>query len=98
MVIMFPGPVSMGANLGRTLLYYLVVGVFVAYLGYHSVDPADPYLSKFRICGAVAFAAHGLGWIPFQIWYRVGKFLPNFVDSLLYALLTAGVFGWLWPK
>lgn len=99
LLVRFPGPVNMGQNLGLTFLFYLLVGVFVAYIGWHSIDPGSEYLARFRICGATAFAAHGLGWMSFFIWFRYGKFWPNFFDSLLYALITAGTFAWLWtPK
>lgn len=96
-VTIMPGQVNMGTNLGLTFLFYLFVGIFVAYLGSHSILPGEDYLRRFQICGAVAFAAHGLGWMPFLIWYRGGKFWPNFIDSIIYALLTAGVFASMWP-
>jgi hypothetical protein len=34
------------------------------------------------------------------IWYRRawGTTIRSTVDGLLYALLTAGTFGWLWPR
>ncbi|MBC8064524.1 MAG: hypothetical protein H7Y17_06825 [Chlorobia bacterium] len=94
----WPGPVKMGENLILTLLFYIVVGVFVGYIGWHSIDPGSTYLERFRICGAVAFAAHGLGWMSFFIWFKFGKFWPNLFDSIVYALITAGTFAWLWPK
>lgn len=96
--VRYPGPVNMGQNLMLTFLFYILVGIFVAYIGWHSIDPGSEYLFRFRICGAVAFAAHGLGWMSFFIWFRYGKFWPNFFDSLAYALITAGTFAWLWPK
>ncbi|HMS54864.1 MAG TPA: hypothetical protein PKA27_05645 [Fimbriimonadaceae bacterium] len=96
LLVVWPGGVNMGQNLGLTLLFYLVVGVFVAYIGTHAIPESAAYLTKFRLCGAVAFCAHGLGWMSFFIWYRYGKFWPNFVDSLIYALVTAGTFAWLW--
>lgn len=94
----WPGPVNMGQNLMLTLLFYVVVGVFVAYVGTHSLVGSTEYLHRFRICGAVAFCAHGLGWMSFFIWFRYGKFWPNFFDSVVYALLTAGTFAGLWPS
>jgi hypothetical protein len=34
------------------------------------------------------------------IWYRraLGTTFRSTVDGLVYALLTAGTFGWLWPR
>lgn len=98
-LVVWPGVVNMGQNLLMTFLFYILVGVFVAYISWHAfVGDSTVYLDRFRIAGATAFAAHGLGWMSFVIWFRANKFWPNFVDSVLYALLTAGTFAWLWPK
>ena len=34
------------------------------------------------------------------IWYRRSLLttIKSSVDGLIYALLTAGTFGWLWPR
>lgn len=98
MLSIFSGPVNMGQNLILTLLFYLVVSVFVAYLGALVIHAPTEYLFRFRVCGTVAFCAYGLGWIPFFIWFKSGKFWPNMFDSVLYALLTAGVFASMWPR
>jgi len=44
--------------------------------------------------------AYALGHAHQSIWYRqewstTGKYI---IDGLIYSLLTAGVFGWLWPR
>src|SRR5688572_24390371 len=63
-------PVNMGKNLLLTLLFYVLVGVFVAYLAWYSMGkgPHD-YMHIFRIAGTAAFMAHGLGWMSHAIWY-----------------------------
>ena len=96
-VVIWPGPVNMGRNMVLTLFTYLVISVFVAYIGHLAIPAGSEYLFRFRICGAIAFAAYGLGWVPFMIWYRAMACWPNMLDSLIYALLTAGTFAWLWP-
>ena len=98
LMAIWAGDVNMGQNLGLTLLFYIVVGVFVGYLGWHTIIADADYMARFRICGTVAFCAHGLGWIPMFLWYRYGKFWPNMFDSVLYALVTAGTFAAFWPK
>lgn len=94
----WPGAVNMGRNLVLTLLYYMVVGLFAAYVAWHGLGEGEhPYLLVFRITGAVAFAAHGLGWMSHAIWYGWKGFWADLADGLLYALITGGTFGWLWP-
>ena len=95
-----PGaPPSMGKSLAMWFVFTLVVGFFSAYVTSRSVAPGTSYLSVFRFIGTTAFMGYALGQIPESIWYRrswVRTFTSVF-DSLVYALLTAGVFGWLWP-
>lgn len=99
MITVWAGKTNMGQNLLWTFLFYILVGVFVAYISWHSFgSEKTEYLERFRIAGAVAFASHGLGWMSFITWYKANAFWPNFVDALIYALVTAGTFAWLWPK
>lgn len=99
--LMPKGMPNMGKSLGLWFVFNLVLAFFVAYLAGH-VLPTGPhmYLKVFRVVGAAAFMAHGLGQISGSIW--MGKpwsaTAKDLLDSLIYALLTAGTFGWLWPK
>ena len=40
-----------------------------------------------------------MGLMQGSIWYKQSwtKTLKSMFDSLVYAMLAAGVFGWLWP-
>ena len=57
-------------------------------------------MSVFRFVGTTAFAGYSLALLQSTIWWRRnwGMTLRSMFDGLIYALLTAGVFGWLWPK
>lgn len=94
------GPVNMGKFLGLWFVYCVVVGVFVAYLAAHSIAPFPPYRHVFRIVGTAAFMAYGVGGLANGIWKGVpwSMVLKETFDGLIYALLTAGTFGWLWPR
>ena len=50
--------------------------------------------------GTAAFLAYGLGTMSNAIWkgQTWGFTIKEVVDGLVYALLTAGTFGWLWPR
>jgi hypothetical protein len=94
------GPFAMGAQLVQWFVYCLVIGVYTAYLASRTVAPGVEYLQVFRVAGAVAFAAYGLAHLQASIWYRRAwsTTLKSLADSLVYGLLTAGTFGWLWPS
>lgn len=100
-IILLPnGPVSMGKYLGLWFAYCLVVGFFVAYLAAHTVVHGAPYRHVFRVVGSAAFLAYGIGTLANGIWkgFPWKMVLFETFDGLIYALLTAGTFGWLWPR
>ena len=94
------GVPNMGKNLGRVFVFYLVVGVMVAYLVTRTVEPGAPYLAAFRVAGTTAWLAYSFGPIQDAIWF--GKpwshVWKNMGDGLIYALFTAGIFGWQWIR
>ncbi len=91
---------SMGKPLGLWFLFCVVTGVFSAYIAGRALQPGAPYLSVFRFAGATAFISYALGLWPTTIWFGRAwtTTLKSNIDGLVYALLTGGVFGWLWPK
>ena len=100
MYIRKPGPATMGPALLNWFLFSLVVSFFVAYIASHVLAPGIEYLQVFRVVGATAFLAYAAGQVPAAIW--MGKpwslTLKEVLDGLVYGLVTAGTFGWLWPR
>lgn len=94
------GPPNMGPTLGVWFGFNVVVSFFVAYVASHTLPAGTSYLTVFRVVGSVAFLAYGAGQIPSAIWMGKpwGATLKDVGDGLLYGLLTAGAFGWLWPR
>ena len=86
--------------LGLWFAYSVLVGVFVAYLAGRTLAPGTDYLAVFRFAGTVAFMSYGLSQIVNSIWMgqRWGPTIKHVLDGLLYSLVTAGAFGWLWPR
>jgi hypothetical protein len=99
LTVMPSGPVNMGSSLLRWFVFVLVVGVFVAYITSRALAAGAPYLRVFQIAGATAFIAYSMALWPMRIWYgrSLGMTIKENVDGLIYGLLTAGAFGWLWP-
>jgi hypothetical protein len=95
-----PGPISMGPSLGQWFLFSLVVSFIVAYVAGRALPAGTPYLHVFQVVGTVAFLAYAAGNVPAAIW--MGKpwsiAIKEVLDGLLYGLVTAGTFGWLWPR
>jgi hypothetical protein len=97
----FPsGPIKLHKFLGLWFIYCLIVSFFVAYLTAHVLGPYAPYRHVFRIAGTAAFMAYGVGILSNGIWKGQpwSNVIKEAIDGLIYGLLTAGTFGWLWPR
>lgn len=100
MTVLPSGPPAMGKYLGLWFAYTVLVGIFVAYIAGRTLAPGAHYLAVFRFTGTVAFMAYGVGNIVNSIWKGQpwSATLKEVADGLLYSLMTAGAFGWLWPR
>lgn len=94
------GPTPMGTNLVLWFFYSAVVGLFAAYVTGRALSAGANYLHVFRFVGTVAFMGYSVALWQMSIWYRRAwsTTIKATVDGLIYALLTAGIFGWLWPR
>ncbi len=94
------GSMSMGRQLVQWFLYAVIVGIFAAYVAGRALPPGAEYLHVFRFAGVTAFIGYALALWQMSIWYRRAWLttIKATVDGLIYALLTAGTFGWLWPR
>ena len=96
-----PGaPMSMGKPLSLWFVYNVIVSIFAAYIAGRALQPGSHYLEVFRFAGCTAFVGYSLALMQDSIWWRKSwvTTAKNMVDGLVYGLLTAGTFGWLWPR
>ena len=91
---------TMTKNLVQWFAFSVVVGVFVAYVASRTLGRGAAYLPVFRIAGTVAFLTYAGSRAVDSIWAGLpwSNTVKNTIDGLVYGLLTAGVFGWLWPE
>jgi hypothetical protein len=93
------GDPPMARSLVLWFLYALFVSVMSGYMAGRALPPGTDYLQVFRFSGTTAFAAYVVALWQFVIWFSrpVSTTLKFSFDGLIYALVTAGMFGWLWP-
>jgi hypothetical protein len=94
------GPIRIGTNLALWFVYLLVVSHLAGYVACHALPVGARYNAVFRIVGVTSFLGYSAALCQMSIWYK-RSWLTTFkvaVDGLLYAGLTAGTFGWLWPR
>jgi hypothetical protein len=100
MTVSAGGQLNMGSQLLQWFHYSVVISIFAAYLTGRMLPEGAHYLDVFRVAGTVTFMGYAMALPQFSIWYKRnwGTTLRSMMDGLLYALLTAGTFGWLWPR
>ena len=99
MTVAPPGPISMGRNLGLWFVYCVAVSFVAAYVAGRTLGPGAEYGEVFRFAGTAAFAGYVLALWQLPIWFfRSWSWaLKTSFDGVIFALLTGGTFGWLWP-
>ena len=96
----FPnGQPSMGASLIQWFLYSVLISLFSGYVAAEALIGQSDYLSVFRFVGTTAFMGYSFALLQNSIWYKRpwSTTLKSVFDGLIYGLITAGTFGWLWP-
>jgi len=100
MTVLPNGMPGMTKSLILWFVYSIVVSIFAAYIAGRALEPGVHYLTVFRFAGATAFIAYTVAGWQASIWYHRpwSTTIKNTFDGLVYALFTAGTFGWLWPS
>jgi len=103
LVLFRPGPMKMGVMMGQSFALNLVVSFFAAYVAGHVLPMGaggPAYLTVFRVVGTIGFMTYAFAPAYESIWF--GRPWKSWVfaafDGLLYGLVMAGTFGWLWPR
>ncbi len=94
------GPPQIGASLIQWFVSSLVIALFAGYVASRALEPGAHYLAVFRFVGCTAFVGYVAALWQGVIWFKRSwvSTAKSSLDGLIYALLTAGVFGWLWPQ
>lgn len=94
------GMPNLGKNLSQWFGFCLLVGLFSAYLAGATLAAGTAPMQVFRVVATAAFLAFGFGVFPMAIWWGQPwrAAIKDLVDGLIYALVVAAVFAWLWPR
>jgi hypothetical protein len=94
------GEWSMARNLSLWFLYCLIVSALAACLTGLAAPPGSDPHAVFHFVGITAFMGYAVALWQMSIWLR-RSWMTTFkatIDGLIYALLTAATFAWLWPR
>ena len=95
MTILPSGSPRIGKSLLQWFIYTIFVSLFTAYVLSFTLASEVDYMDVFRISGTVAFMTYALSDVTNSIWKGQSWWVTfKFgIDGLIYALVTAGVFG-----
>jgi hypothetical protein len=100
LIVMPKSQLNMGKSLVFWFMHLIVISTFTAYLAGHTLSAGATYLAVFRVVGTVGVLAYAGAIVPQSIWWgrTWSSTLTEILDGVVYGLLTAGAFGWLWPR
>jgi hypothetical protein len=100
MTVLPNGPMAMGSTFALWAVYLILVATLAAYVAGVSMPPGAAFWRVFRTVAVVSFVGYVLALWQMSIWYRRAWMttLKATADGVIYALLTAGVLAWLWPR
>jgi hypothetical protein len=100
MTVMPNGMTGMGKSMGAWFVYLLVIEFFAAYVAGRALPVGADYLRVFRFVGVASFLGYSGALWQQTIWYQrsMTTTIKATIDGLIFALVAAGTFGWLWPR
>lgn len=54
----------------------------------------------FQVCGTAGILAYCFASVPNDIWFQLKRraMVMNWIDGIVFGLLTGAIFAWLWPR
>ena len=89
--------VSMGQNLGLTIVYFLVVSFLIAYLASAGLPRGAEFVTVFRFVFTAGLLTFLSAIVAHSIWFRV-RIVGHIIESIAYAAIVGVIFALLWPK
>ena len=99
MTVLPGGDFSMSKNLVQWFMYLILISLFAAGIAGSALPPGAEEHSIIHFVTLCAFSGHAFALWQMSIWYSRSWLttLKSTFDGLIYALVTAAIFVWLWP-
>lgn len=106
-------PSNMGACMLLTFLFYLVTSAVIAYIGWAALPHGshgasagvipggngDMFWKVFQVLGTAGVLAYCFSSFPSDIWFQKKRraMAMDWLDGVVFGLITGAIFAWLWP-
>jgi hypothetical protein len=96
-LVLWPQPPSMGKSIGLTLGYFFVAAFLIGYIASIAFMPGEVNkMQVFALTFTAGILCHALSPFPAAFWFPQ-KVAMQVADGVVFALITAALFTWLWP-
>ena len=99
MVIWDGDPTKMGKQLVQWFVYCLVISTLIAAVASVMLSPGAGFAMVFHSVAIIGAMTYSGGHAMSSIWFghSWSRTIKDIVDGIVYALVTAAIFAWLWP-
>jgi cobalamin synthase len=100
MMLQRSGMPKLGPMLAKWFVLSLIVAAAAGYLASRTVPAGASFLAVARVVSMATFMAYATGSVSYSIWFGKpwSSTMKDLLDAFIYGLVTACVFGWLWPR
>lgn len=93
-------PTNMGLNMALTFAFYLLTSTVIAYLGWAALPKGAAFAKVMQVLGTAGVLAYCFASFPNDLWFQKKRraIATEWIDGIVFGLVTGAIFAWLWPK
>ncbi len=90
---------KMGRSMVLSFVFYVIVGVLISLQAVATLHRGEDWHQVFHMTALAGIMSYCLASIPHAIWFGtpLRTVFACLVDGIVFGLITAGIFVWLWP-
>lgn len=93
-------PTNMGLNMLLTFLFYLVTSAAIAYLTWAALGRGASVGKVVQVAGTAGVLAYCFATFPHDVWFQKKRraMAMDWIDGIVFGLITGAIFAWMWPR
>lgn len=88
-----------GLSNDHRLVATFVVSTLIGYITRVAIPGPADFGKVLQVATIAGILAYCFSFIPNAVWFGAYKrtIVANFIDGIVYGLITGAIFAWLWP-